>query len=315
MSFDLSNLSPYVDQLSTDLISEALLKPHTVQYLTVLPGKTAGTSAINLLNSNSYIIDASCGFGPGQVGPGGATGNTTIFSQLDLVVQSKMLKEQLCSDSLRDFWLSSQMSPSAYNSESVPFEEQIARNKVDSIKQYIENTLWQGDSGTLDGLLAQATVANGCIGGTGAGITVPLAVNTAYDTIWALFNKLTNALKQERDLVMYMSMNNYAIAVQAILAKGNSLVTQYPQINNTSGDAPNVFVWPGTNLQIFGAPGLNSDSHILVGPKRFIFYGTGLIDDEDRFKFYYDPSQDVVNFMSKFRLGTAIYASQFVSTI
>jgi hypothetical protein len=314
MSFDLSALSPYTDQLSTDLISEALLKPHSVQFMTVMPGKTAGTSAINLLNSNPYIIDATCGFGAAQVGPGGATGNATVFSQLDLVVQSKMLKEQLCPEDLRQYWLSSQMSPSAY-AESVPFEQQIANNKVDNIKAYVETTIWAGDGGSLDGVLSQATVANGCISATGAGITVPLAVNTAYDTIWAIFNKLTNALKQERDLVMYMSMTNYAIAVQAILAKGNSLVLQYPNISNTSGDAPNSFIWPGTNMTIFGAPGISTNSHIILGPKKYLFFGTGLLDDADNFKFYYDPSQDVVNFMSKFRLGTAIYASQFASTI
>ena len=314
MSFDLSALSPYTDQLSTDLISEALLKPHSVQFMTVMPGKTAGTSAINLLNSNPYIIDATCGFGAAQVGPGGATGNATVFSQLDLVVQSKMLKEQLCPEDLRQYWLSSQMSPSAY-AESVPFEQQIANNKVDNIKAYVETTIWAGDGGSLDGVLAQATVADGCISATGAGITVPLAVNSAYDTIWAIFNKLTNALKQERDLVMYMSMTNYAIAVQAILAKGNSLVLQYPNISNTSGDAPNSFIWPGTNMTIFGAPGISTNSHIILGPKKYLFFGTGLLDDADNFKFYYDPSQDVVNFMSKFRLGTAIYASQFASTV
>ena len=314
MSFNLAGLSPYTDQLSTELVSKALLKPFSVQYLTVLAGKTAGTSAINLLNSNPYIIDATCGFGAAQVGPGGATGNSTAFSQLDLVVQSKMLKEQLCPEDLRNYWLSSQLSPSAY-AESVPFEEQIANNKVNNIAQYVENTIWAGDGASLDGLLAQATVANGCIGGTGAGITVPLAVASAFDTIWGIYNKLTNALKQEDDLVMYMSMTNYAIAVQALMDKGNSLILQYPNINNASGNQANAFVWPGTKMTIFGAPGITSNSHILVGPKKYIYFGTGLLDDADNFKFYYDPSQDVVNFMSKFRLGTAVYASQFVSTI
>jgi hypothetical protein len=314
MSFDLSALSTYTDQLSPDLISAALLKPFSVQYLTVLAGKTAGTSAINLLNSNPYIIDATCGFGASQVGPGGATGNATVFSQLDLVVQSKMLKEQLCPEDLRNYWLSSQLSPSAY-AESVPFEQAIATSKVNNIAQFVENTIWAGDGGSLDGLAAQATVANGCIGGTGAGIVVPLVVATAFDTIWGIYGKLTNALKQENDLVMYMSMTNYAIAVQALISKGNSLILQYPNITNASGDAPNVFVWPGTNMTIFGAPGITSNSHILVGPKSKIFFGTGLLDDADNFKFYYDPSQDVVNFMSKFRLGTSVYTSQFVSTI
>jgi len=314
MSFSLGSLSAYTDQLSTDLISKALLKPYSVQMLTIQAGKTAGTSAINLLNSNSYIIDATCGFNAGTVGPGGATGNSTVFSQLNLVVQSKMLKEQLCPEDLRNYWLSSQLSPSAY-ATTVPFEEQIANNKIANIGQFVENTIWQGDGGNLDGLLAQATVANGCIGGTGAGITVPLAVNTAFDTIWGIINKLSNALKQENDLVMYMSYNNYSIAVQALMAKGNALITQYPNISNSTGDAPSTFVWPGTNVTLFAAPGLNVDTHIILGPKKYIFFGTGLLDDADNFKFYYDPSQDVVNFMSKFRMGTAVYASQFVSTI
>ncbi len=314
MSFNLAGLQPYTDQLSTQLISAALLKPHTVQYLTVMAGKTAGTSAINLLNSNPYIIDATCGFGAAQVGPGGATGNSTVFDQIDLVVQSKMLKEQLCPEDLRNYWLSSQLSPSAY-AESVPFETQIADNKVNNIKQYVENTIWQGDGGSLDGLLAQATIAEGAIAATGAGITVPLAVNTAFATIWNIYNKLTNALKQENDLVMYMSLSNYAIAVQALMAEGNALITQYPNISNASGDAPMSFTWPGTSMTIFGAPGINTNTHIIVGPKKYAFFGTGLLDDADNFKFYYDPSQDVVNFMSKFRLGTAVYASQFASTI
>jgi hypothetical protein len=282
--------------------------------LTIMAGKTAGTSAINQLNSNAYIIDATCGFNTATTGPGGATGNATVFSQIDLVVQSKMLKEQVCPEDLRTFWLSSQLSPSAY-ATTVPFEEQIANNKIQNIGAFVENTIWQGDGGSLDGLLAQATVANGCLSGTGASITVPLAVGTAFATIWAIINKLSNALKQENDLVMYMSYTNYQIAVQALLAQGNSLLTQYPNIANVTGDAPSTFVWPGTNVTLFAAPGVNINTHIIVGPKKYIYFGTGLLDDADNFKFYYDPSQDIVNFMSKFRLGTALYATQFVSTI
>jgi hypothetical protein len=314
MSFSLASLSPYTDQLSTELISKALLKPYSVQMLTIMAGKTAGTSAINVLNSNPYIIDATCGFNTSTTGPGGATGNATVFSQIDLVVQSKMLKEQLCPEDLRNYWLSSQLSPSAY-AESVPFEEQIANNKIANIGAFVENTVWQGDGSNLDGLLAQATVALGCISGTGAGITVPLAVSTAFATMWGIINKLSNALRQENDLVAYMSYTNYQILVQAIMAEGNSLITQYPNIANATGDSPSTFIFPGTNVTVFAAPGINTNNHIILGPKKYIYFGTGLLDDADAFKFYYDPSQDVVNFMSKFRLGTAVYASQFVSTI
>ena len=308
MSFNLSGLSTYTDQLSTDLISAALLKSYSVNMLTLRAGLTAGTTAINVLNSTVDIKDSTCGFGAGQTGS-----NSTNFSQIDLVVQSKMLKEQLCPEDLRTYWLSSQLSPSAYL-ESVPFEKMIADNKVNNIAQYIENTVWQGDGGNLDGLMAQLTVANGSIDGTA--FAGPLTVNGADASIWGLIDLLPNALKQEDDLVMYMSYSNYSIAVQALQAKGNAIIAQYPNISNAAGVmGASSFVWPGTNVTIFAAGGINDNEAIFLGPKKYAFFGTGLLDDQDKFKFYYDPSQDIVNFMAKFRLGTAAYASQFVSTL
>jgi hypothetical protein len=314
MSFNLSALSTYTDQLSTDLISAALLKSYSVQMLTLRAGLTAGTTAINVLNSTVDIKDSTCGFGSGQTGS-----NSTNFSQIPLVVQSKMLKEQLCPEDLRNYWLSSQLSPSAYL-ESVPFEKLIADNKVNNIAQYIENTIWQGDGATLDGLMDQITVANGATwsgnSGSTPAITVPLTVATADATIWGIISNLSNALKQEDDLVMSMSYSNYAIVVQALQAKGNAIIAQYPNITNAAGvTGPSMFVYPGTNVSIYAAGGINDNDYICLGPKKYMFFGTGLLDDQDKFKFYYDPSQDIVNFMAKFRLGTAAYASQFVSTL
>jgi hypothetical protein len=111
MSFNLSGLTAYVDQTSqVDLITKALLKPQTVNNLTVKAGLTAGTTNLNILDAAVDIKDAACGFAAGQVGS-----NTTIFTQLPIVVQAKMLKEVLCPDSLYDYWLSSQLGASAYH--------------------------------------------------------------------------------------------------------------------------------------------------------------------------------------------------------
>jgi hypothetical protein len=306
MSFNLSGLSTYTDQLSTDLISAALLKSYSVNMLTLRAGLTAGTTAINVLNSTVDIMDSTCGFNSGTTGS-----NSTNFSQIDLVVQSKMLKEQLCPEDLRTYWLSSQLSPSAYL-ESVPFEKLIADNKVNNIAAYIENTIWQGDGANLDGLMAQITVANGAID---ASPMTAWTYATAEANIWGMIDLLPNALKQEDDLVLYVSYSNYIAAVQALQAKGNAIITQYPNISNAAGVVgASTFVWPGTNVTIYAAGGINDNTAAFLGPKKYVFFGTGLLDDQDKFKFYYDPSQDIVNFMAKFRLGTAVYASQFVST-
>ena len=311
MSFNLSSLTTYVDQTSQiDLITKALLKPQTVNHLTVRAGLTAGTTNLNILDANVDIKDAACGFGAGQVGT-----NTTIFTQLPIVVGAKMLKEQLCPDTLYDYWLSSQMSASAYH-ESVPFEEAIANLKVKEINKYVESTLWAGDGASLDGLLFQTSVAEGAVDAT-AYSTAWTSANSVAN-MWAVIDLLPVALKQEDDLTAYVSYTTYSKLTQGLIATGNSILLQYPNVNNVAGQAESSFIFPGTNIVVFAAPGLvdpAGDSAVILGPKRYMYMGTGIINDQDQFKFYYDPSQDVVNFMAKFKLGTAAYASQFVSTV
>lgn len=309
MSFNLSGLSLYTDQLSTQLVTRAILKPQSVEYLTVRPGLTSGVTAINILGGVTDITDLSCGFGAGQTGA-----NSTAFTQIDLCVLGKQLKEELCPDDLRQYWLSSQMSPSAYQ-EIVPFEEAIADFKVREIGKFVENTLWQGDgvSGScLIGLLATITIANGAI--DGSAYAGAWSASTAFANVWGMIDELSNELKQEDDLVMYLSMTQYSKVVQGLMNQGNAIIAQYPNLSNSTGGVAQAFQFPGTNVTIFGTPGINTDQ-VVLGPKKYVFMGTGLIDDADNFRFFYDPSVDVVKFMSKFRLGVAALTNQFVSNV
>lgn len=309
MSFNLTGLTAYTDELSTELVSRSILKPQSVQFLTVRPGIAAGTQAINILGATTDVLDATCGFGAADVGT-----NATNFTQVDLCVLSKQLKEKLCPEDLRDYWLSSQMSASAY-AESVPFEVAIADLKVKEIGAYVENTIWQGDGVTgscLTGLLDAISVANGAEDGTAyAGAW---AVANAVDNVWAMIDLLPDAARQEDDVTMYMSLAQYSRVVQGLLATGNSILTQYPNISNGTGSGAQAFTFPGTNVTVFGAPGINTNQ-VVIGPKKFAFMGTGLIDDADNFRFFYDPSEDTVKFMSKFRIGVAALADQFVSNV
>ena len=311
MSFNLSGLTTYVDQTSqTDLITKALLKPQTVNNLTVKAGLVSGTVNINILDGVADVKDAACGFGAGAVG-----NTSTIFTQLPIVVGAKMLKETLCPDSLYDYWLSSQLSANAMH-ESVPFEEQIANLKIKEINQYVESTLWAGDGANLDGLLFQTSVAEGAVDATA--FSTAWTAGNAVANFWGVVDLIPTALKQEDDIVAFVSYATYSKLTQGLIATGNSILAQYPNVNNVTGAAESAFIFPGTNVKVFAAPGLvdpAGDSAVIVGPKKYIFMGTGIVDNQDQFKFYYDPSQDQVNFMSKFKLGTAAYASQFVSTV
>lgn len=316
MSFNLSGLQPYTDQLSTDLVTRAVLKPQTVSNLTVRAGLTASTTAINILGTNVDIKDYACGFGAGQVGT-----NSTIFTQTNLVVVAKMLKEDLCPQVLREYWISSQMSANAFQ-DTVPFEQAIADLKVRYINKYVEETIWGGDGNQLDGLTSQISVANGAIDGTSFASDFT-AASTAYDGFFGMVDALAAAnpaVLQEDDLVMYVSYATYSKLVQALQAKGNSILLQYPNISNVSGSPENSFIFPGTNIKVFAAPGIKDLGSpavptVILGPKKYAFFGTGLMDDADKFRFYYDPSQDNVKFLAAFRMGTAAIADQFISTV
>jgi len=308
MSFNVSSLPAYTDQLSTDLISAALLKSFTTEFVTIEAGKTAGTSAINLMNSTVDIKDATCGFAAGQVGS-----NATVFSQIPLVVGSKMLKEQMCPEDLRSKWTSSQLGAGA-NQETVPFAELIANDKIKNIAKYVENTIWQGDGATLTGLLAQTTNANGSINSAGA--YTQWTVSTAISEFWLNVSSLTPALQTEDDLIMYTSYANYQALVAALINTGASVIGTFAQVSNAAGvNAPSSFVFPGTNITVFAAPGINDAARVILAPKKYIFFGTGLLDEMDTFKFYYNEADDIMNFSAKFRLGTAVYASQVVSNL
>lgn len=308
MAFDLLGLPAYTDQLSTDLISEALLKSFTTDYVTIQAGKTAGTSTINTLNSNVDIVDAACGFGAAQIGT-----NETVFAQIPLVVGAKMLKEQLCPEDLRTKWTSASLGAGA-NQENVPFAELIATNKMNNIAKYVENTIWQGDGATLDGLLDQLTVANGATLSGGAYAQWTSA--NAIAQFWLTVGKLTPALQTEDDLILYTSYANYQALVANLINTGSSVIGQFAQVSNAAGvNGASTFVFPGTNITVYAAPGINDPKRVILGPKKYVYFGTGLLDEMDTFKFYYNQADDVMNFSAKFRLGTAAYASQFVSNL
>ena len=315
MSFNVAGLQPYTDQLSTDLIIRAVLKPQSVQNLTVRPNLTAGTSAINILGAGVSVQDYECGFA-------GATGNTTIFTQQNLVVATKQLKEIMCVEPLREYWISSVMSASAYANETPVFEEQIANLKVREINKYIEQTIWAGDGNTLDGLVDQTSISAGAIDGSAFATGFATATG-AYAAFFGMVDTLADqnpAVLQEDDLIMYVSYATYSKLVQALQAKGNSILLQYPHISNVSGSPENSFIFPGTNIKVFAAPGIVDYGSpvvptVVLGPKKYAFFGTGLNNDQDKFRFYYDPSEDNIKFLAAWRMGTAAIANQFVSTV
>jgi len=95
-SYDLAGLNTYVDALNSDIISEAVLTPVTMEYVNVIPG-IKGTQNVNLLNETLAVqTGTTCGWSnEGQV----------TFTVAALSVQALKVNQSLCLQQLNTLWL------------------------------------------------------------------------------------------------------------------------------------------------------------------------------------------------------------------
>lgn len=283
MAFDLTALSAYTDENSLDLIAKAVLNTDLMGEIDLRSGLAAGTVAINLMDGDLNVADLACGWNP--------SGDVN-FSQVDITIRDKQVKMDLCPEDLRQYWLSQRMSAGA-NQESVPFEEVIADYYVKRISKYNEAYLIDGD-GTGTGIKDQVTAAAGATVPAGAAAwTLQNAVDQALD----LFDGINEASKDRDDLIMIVSPANFNTLRRALVAQN---YFHYDQGDGRS------FELPGANIKVVKTSGLTGSNYVAAGPASMIVAGTGLTDDMSTVQFFFDKGQDVVKFISKWRLGVAV---------
>jgi len=283
MAFDLTALSAYTDENSLDLIAKAVLNTDLMGEIDLRSGLSAGTVAINLMDGDLNVADLACGWNP--------SGDVN-FSQVDIVIRDKQVKQDLCPDQLRDYWVSQRMSAGA-NQESVPFEEVIADYYVKRISKYNESFLINGD-GTATGIKDQVTGANGAtVSANPAAFTLANAVDQALN----IFDAVNEASKDREDLIMIMSPAAFNVLRRSLVAQN---YYHYDQGDGRS------FELPGANIKVVKTSGLTGSDYVCAGPASMIVAGTGLTDDSSTIDFFYDKGQQIVKMISKWRLGVSV---------
>jgi hypothetical protein len=293
MSFNLSNLAPWTDENSGILISEAVLGADLMNYVTVRPGYAAGTVAINVLDMSGMVFDnRSCGWSP--------TGTTT-FDQIPVTVENIQSKQSLCVQDLRDYWLSSQMNPSAFG-EELPFEQFIAAEAVKQTRLNLEQKMGAA-------IISEFTQANGCSlqGGTPAGLTAGNALAQVND----LIDALPQSVLSRTDLIMYMSYANFRALTRGLVVANYFHFAPGDKVLNY-GLGQTVII-PGTNVTAVPVAGLGTSNRIICGPKEHIIAVTGLTDDQDKINIWYSRDNDEVRMLSAYRIGLAGLYNSFAT--
>ena len=286
--FDVAALPAYTDQLSLDLISKVVLTTDLLDYVDLRSGFTSGTVAINLVDADLPVSALSCGWtSDGQV----------TYTQVNVIIDSLQSKTEMCVEDLRAKYQSAFMNAGTGN-DFIPFEEVISESYVDKLRKYNEGYLINGAgaAGTGTGLKAQITSANGA--NLQAGVPAAWTASNAFEQALDLYDAIDESVKDRDDLIMVVSPDAYRALVRALVAQN--------LYHFNSVESNDILILPGTNVTVVKSSGLVGSDYKFAGPGKMILAATGLTDELDTFRFFYDESSDIMKFRAAFRLGVGV---------
>lgn len=283
--FDVTALPAYTDQLSLDLISKVVLKTDLLDYVDLRSGFTSGTVAINLVDADLPVSALSCGW---------TSDGEVTYSQVNVTIESLQSKTEMCVEDLRAKYTSAFMNPGTGN-DVIPFEQVISESYADKLRKYNEGFLING-FGATTGLKAQITSANGA--NLQAGTPAAWTASNAYEQALDLYDAIDESVKDRDDLIMTVSPDAYRALVRALVAQN------LYHFNSVEGN--DILILPGTNVTVVKSSGLVGSDYKFAGPGKMILAATGLTDELDTFRFFYDEAADVMKFRAAWRLGVGV---------
>jgi hypothetical protein len=299
MAFNVTGLTNYTNELSTELVVRSLFGSKTAAVLQAAGQVQVGVKsaeALNILASDVFFQADGCGYS--------ASGNTT-FSQRVITVGKIKIEETLCPKTLEAKWLQTQMVPGSPT--SIPFEEQIGQEKASRIAKLIEVAMWQGDTVTsntnpntnrFDGFtkIIDAVSASTVSGNTSAATAITVA--NVEDLIDDMYNAAPADIADADDLVLFVGIDTYKKYTTALRASN---------LFHYAADSEGMEIMiPATNVKMIAVGGLNGTDRMFLGRLSNFFVGTDLANEEEELKFWYSEDNDEVRFRASFKYGVQI---------
>ena len=106
-------------------------------------------------------------------------------------------------------------------------------------------------------------------------------------------------------------MDHFAFSVASCVTTIPSAVTPVGLVASNlyhydSVAGNDVVILPGTNVTVVKSSGLVGSDYKFAGPGKMILAATGLTDELDNFRFFYDEASDVMKFRAAWRLGVGV---------
>jgi len=298
MAFNVTGLTDYTNQQSTDLVLKSLFGSKTAAVLQAAGQVQVGVKsaeALNILTGDVYFQADGCGYT--------ASGNTT-FTQRNITVGKIKVEETLCPKTLEAKWMQTQIA--AGSPEEVPFEEQIGNDKASRIAKLLEVAMWQGDTATsntnpntnrFDGFNKVIDDAGNAVDGntTAATAITTSNVETLVDDI---YNALPADIADAEDLVLFVGIDTFKKYTTALRASN---------LFHYAADSEGMeIVVPATNMKMIAVGGLNGTDRMFAGRMANFFVGTDLANEEEEYRFWYSQDNDEVRFRATMKYGVQV---------
>ena len=299
MAFNVTGLTDYTNQQSTDLVLKSLFGGRTAAVLQAAGQVQVGVKsaeALNILTGDGFFQADGCGYT--------ASGNTT-FTQRNITVGKIKVEETLCPKTLEAKWMQTQIA--AGSPEEVPFEEQIGNDKASRIAKLLEVAMWQGDTATsntnpntnrFDGFnkIIDAASASTIDGNTTSATAI--TTSNVEGLIDDIYNALPADIADADDLVLFVGIDTF---------KKYTTALREANLFHYAADSANMeIVIPATNLRMIAVGGLDGTDRMFAGRMANFFVGTDLANEEEEYRFWYSQDNDEVRFRATMKYGVQI---------
>jgi hypothetical protein len=295
--YDVTGLSPYVDDQREDLIHRSVTEAQTLGYIAIQQG-IKGTEDLKLLNDSIVYQSGDCSMSPS---------GDTVFTDRAISVETIGYLKKFCQKDLAGFWTQLALRPGAMaEDKTLPFEQILINYLLELHAFELEKLIWQGNklsgSGNLafmNGFNQFLTVSNGCVDLNVSGATSIDATN-AYDIFYEAFTNTPSNIAEGQDFICFTGRENFNFLLK------NLVDLNMFNYNPAQIATMNEILLPGTNMRIVKVNGLNGTTKIYTGRASHFYFGTDLSSDFESYDLWYSFDDDVIYLRSKFRAGVQV---------
>lgn len=277
MATTTSITTTYAGEFAGKYISAALLSGKTLAEgaITIKPN-VKFKEVVKKISTDAIVKDGTCDFDP--------TSTLTLTERI-LQPEEFQVNLQLCKKDFRSDWEAVEMGYSAFDNLPPSFADFLIGHVAAKVAEKTEQTIWAGvnaTAGEFDGLTV-LMAADGDVNDAANGAETSYTSANIVSLLGNVVDAIPSAVYGKEDLTIYVP----TVALQAYVRSLGGFAAQGQGAAGTNDQGAqwynmgNALSFEGIKIQ--HAPGMPAD-HIVAGEASNIYFGTGLLSDQNEVK-------------------------------